>query len=269
MARNAFWKGYLKLSLVSCPVSLTPATTQSEKVKFHTINRKTGRRVRTQYVDAETGKPVRDTDEWKGYETEDGKFITFSDEELESVALESVRQIDIDNFVPAGAVPWIWYDTPYYVAPTDKVGEEAFVVIREAMIQKEVVGISRLVLNRRERAVLLEPRGKGIILWTLRYGNEVRDADAYFDGIDQQKAEPKLMGLIKQLIDERSKEWDPKFVQDPVQEELKALIAAKRKKSAKKPAADKPAEESRHGGNVIDLMEALKQSLEKPQKAKK
>ena len=267
--RSAFWKGYLKLSLVTCPVSLTPATTESEKVRFHTINRSTGRRVRSQYVDAETGKAVKDSDEWKGYETSDGQYVTFSDEELDSVALESVRQIDIDNFVPADSIPWIWYDSAYYVTPTDKVGEEAFVVIREAMAEKDVVGISRLVLNRRERAVMLEPRDNGIILWTLRYGNEVRDAEAYFASIDEKKAEPKLLSLIKQLIEERSKPWDAAMVKDPVQEELKALIAAKRKKGGKKPAARQDEEPDGPGAsNVVDLMNALKQSLEKPKKSR-
>jgi DNA end-binding protein Ku len=267
--RGAFWKGYLKLSLVTCPVSLTPATTESEKVRFHTINRATGRRVRTQYVDAETGKPVKDGDEVKGYEASEGQFVTFTDEELDTVALESVRQIDIDTFVPADTIPWIWYDSPYYVTPNDKVGEEAFAVIREAMSDKKVVGISRLVLNRRERAVMLEPRGKGIVLWTLRYGSEVREAGDYFAGIEGRKAEPKLLALIKKLIEERSRQWDPAMVKDPVQEELKSLIAAKKKKggrkAAAKPVADEP--DGRGASNVVDLMSALKKSLEKPSKA--
>jgi DNA end-binding protein Ku len=267
--RGAFWKGYLKLSLVTCPVSLTPATTESDKVRFHTINRSTGRRVRTHYVDAETGKPVKDGDEVKGYEASEGQFVTFTDEELDTVALESVRQIDIDTFVPADTIPWIWYDSPYYVTPNDKVGEEAFAVIREAMADKEVVGISRLVLNRRERAVMLAPRGKGIVLWTLRYGNEVREAEDYFAGIDGKKAEPKLLGLIKKLIEERSQPWNPAMVKDPVQEELKSLIAAKKKKGGKKPAARPAGDEpdGRGASNVVDLMSALKKSLEKPSKA--
>jgi DNA end-binding protein Ku len=266
MARNAFWKGYLKLSLVSCPVALTPATTQSEKVRFHTVNRKTGRRVRSRWVDAESGDAVKEGDELKGYETEDGKFVTFTDDELEAVALESVRQIDIDTFVAADAIPWIWYDSPYYVTPTDKVGEEAFVVIREAMAHKGVVGIARLVLNRRERAVMLQPRDKGIVLWTLRYGSEVREAEAYFEGISGGKAEPKLLGLIKTLIEERSKPWDPSFVKDPVQQELKKLIAARQKSGKKTAPAPKKEDTGRGAGNVIDLMTALKKSMEAPKK---
>ncbi len=263
MARNAFWKGYLKLSLVNCPVTLTPATTESEKVRFHTLNRKSGRRVRSQYVDAETGKPV--VDEVKGYETQEGQFVTFDDDELASVALESVRTIDVDTFVPADSISWIWYESPYYVAPADKVGEEAFAVIREAMRQKKVVGISRLVMNRRERAVMLEPRDNGIVLWTLRYGDEVRDPKEYFKDIDPDRADSKLIGMVGDLIADRSKPWDPEMVRDPVQEKLQEIIKAKSRKggakgSAKSGAKEQPAE----GSNVIDLMSALKKSLEQP-----
>ena len=261
MPRNAYWKGYLKLSLVNCPVTMTPATTESEKVRFHTINRKSGRRVRSRYVDAETGKPVRD--EIKGYETGEGQFVTFEDDELEAVALESVRTIDIETFVPADAISWIWYDSPYYVAPSDKVGEEAYAVIREAMKAKGVVGISRLVIGRRERAVMLEPRDNGIVLWTLRFGDEVRDPKDYFKDIDPDRAAPKLLGMVSDLIEERSKPWDPAMVEDPVQDRLKEIIESKRKKGGRKPAA-RAGQEEEKPSNVIDLMDALKKSLEKP-----
>jgi DNA end-binding protein Ku len=259
MPAPAFWKGYLKLSLVTCPVALTPATSDEEKVRFRTINRKTGHRVRTRYVDSETGKPVAQENEIKGYETSEGNFVTFDDEELESVALESVRTIDIDNFVPAGSIPWIWYDKPYFLTPNDKVGEEAFGVIRAAMADKDVVGISRVVLFRRERAVLLEPRDNGIILWTLRYGDEVRDPDAYFDDAKADKPDPALLKLIDKLIDERSRPWDPSMVKDPVQEDLLALINSRKKAARPK----KKAEKEETPSNVVNLMDALKKSLEK------
>lgn len=263
MARNAFWKGYLKLSLVNCPVTLTPATTESEKVRFHTINRKSGRRVRSQFVDAETGKPV--VDEVKGYETEEGRFVTFDDDELAAVALDSVRTIDIDTFVPSDSIAWIWYDSPYYVAPADKIGEEAFAVIREAMREKKVVGVSRLVMNRRERAVLLEPRDNGIVLWTLRYGDEVRDPGDYFKDIDPDRADSKLVAMIGDLIEERSKPWDPSMVTDPVQERLQEIIKSKSGKGGAKKRSNADAQDDAAGGNnVIDLMSALKKSLEKP-----
>ncbi|MCR5858626.1 Ku protein [Mesorhizobium sp. J428] len=267
MARNAFWRGYLKLSLVNCPVTLTPATSESEKIRFHTINRKSGRRVRSQYVDAETGKVVRH--EVKGYETEEGKFVTFEDEELEAVALESARMIDIDSFVPADSIPWIWYDSPYYVVPSDKVGEEAFAVIREAMKEKDVLGISRLVLNRRERAVLLEPRGNGIVLWTLRYGDEVRDPAEFFKDIDPARADSKLLNMVGDLIEERSKPWNPKMVQDPVQQKLQDIVAAKKRRGKVAPKA-KAGAEAEGASNVVSLMDALKKSLEKnPSSARK
>ena len=264
MPAPAFWKGYLKLSLVTCPVTLTPATTESEKVRFHTINAKTGRRVRSRYVDAETGKPVKDGDEVKGYETEDGAFVTFDDEELESVALESVRTIDIETFVAADEIPWVWLDRPYFVTPSDKVGAEAYAVIRAAMDAGKVVGISRLVMWRREHAVMLEPRGKGIVLWTLRYGNEVRDSDAYFGGIADTKPSAKMLSMIQKLVGEHTAKWTPKLVHDPVQDELKALIAAKKKKGGKtaaKPAKNEP--DGRGASNVVNLMDALKTSLER------
>lgn len=260
MPAPAFWKGYLKLSLVTCPVALTPATTDEDKVRFHTLNRKTGNRVRSRYVDSETGKPVPREQEIKGYETSDGNFVTFDDEELESVALESVRTIDIETFVPAGSIPWIWYDKPYFLTPNDKVGEEAFGVIRAAMEDKEVVGISRVVLFRRERAVLLEPRDNGIVLWTLRYGEEVRDADAYFDKGEEEKHDPNLMKMIRTLIDERSRPWDPSMVEDPVQKDLLALIR-NRKKAAK--SKKKAAEKEETPSNVVNLMDALKKSIAK------
>ena len=146
MAPRPYWKGYLKLSLVSCAVSLTPATSENAKLRFHTLNEKTGHRVRSRYVDAETGKPVREEDEVRGYETESGKYVLVEDEEIEAVGLESTRTIDIDRFVPADSIAWIWYDTPYYLMPDDEVAQEAFAVIREAMVASKVVGISRLVL---------------------------------------------------------------------------------------------------------------------------
>lgn len=266
MAAPAFWKGYLKLSLVTCPISMTPATTESEKVKFHTLNRKTGRRVRSRYVDAETEALVESEDQVKGYETSSDQYVTFDDEELDQVALDSVRTIDIDQFAPADSVPWIFHDSPYYVTPNDKVGEEAYAVIRDAMADKGVVGISRVVLFRRERAVMLQPRDNGIILWTLRYGEEVREPEGYFKGIDDGKSDPKLLRLITQLIDERSVPWDPSMVHDPVQEQLKDLIAERRKKQGKggRKKSTEASTDTPQADNVIDLMSALKKSLEKP-----
>ena len=271
MPAPAFWKGYLKLSLVTCAVAMTPATSESSKVRFHTINRKTGRRVRARYIDSQTGKPIAEGDDIRGYETAEGKFVTFDDEELEAVALESVRTIDIETFVAADSIPWIWLDKPYYVTPTDKVGEEAFAVIREAMRDRQMVGISRLVLFRREHAVMLEPRDNGIVLWTLRYGDEVRDDADYLGDIDKAKPAARLMTLVGKLIEERARDWDPSLVRDPVQANLKKIIAAKKRKTRPKPMdkADTKAGTSGAGpSNVVNLMDALKKSLEKPKSSK-
>jgi DNA end-binding protein Ku len=268
MAPRSFWKGYLKLSLVTCPISMTPATTAGEKVRFHTINAKTGNRIESRYVDAVTGKALTDKDEVKGYEVGEGRHVMLEDDELAAVALESTRTIDIEQFVPADSIGWIWLDKAHYLAPDDKVGEEAFAVIREAMHATRTVGISRVVLYRRERAVMLEPRGKGIVLWTLRYGDEVRDDDEYFADIERDKPDPKVMKLVKSLIDERTTEWSPKLVEDPVQDKLKKIIAAKKKK--KKPAAakSKAAPEPETPSNVVSIMDALKKSIAKEKAGK-
>ncbi|WP_082540381.1 Ku protein [Bosea sp. Leaf344] len=258
MAQRTFWKGYLKLSLVTCPVAMSPATSESEKVRFHTVNRATGNRIVSRYVDLETGKPVRDEEEAKGYQTGDDSFVILEDEDLDTVALESTRTIDIDMFVPRDSIPWVYLDSPHYLVPNDQVGEEAFAVIREAMAATKMVGISRVVLYRRERAVMLEPRDKGIVLWTLRYGDEVRDQKAYFAGIDKAKPEPEMLQLATRFIEQKREAWSPEMVQDPLQEKLLQLIATKKKRKPKPSASGEPAERK---DNVINLFDALKKSL--------
>ncbi|WP_119256486.1 Ku protein [Shinella zoogloeoides] len=258
MAPRSFWKGYLKLSLVTCPVAMSPAISAEDKVRFRTLNVKTGNPVVSRYVDAVTGKAVNEDDEVKGYPRGEDDYVMLEDEEIEAVALESTRTIDIESFVPRESIEWIWYDSPHYLVPNDTVGEEAFSVIREAMAATGTVGISRLVLYRRERAVMLEPRGKGIVLWTLRYGDEVRDEKDYFAGLKDAKPESKALSLVKTLIKERTKDWDPKMADDPVQERLLDIIAAK-KKGRKRPAKAKvPAPTS---GNVVNIMDALRKSI--------
>lgn len=267
---RSFWKGYLKLSLVTCPVAMTPATTEREKLRFHTLNRRTGNRVVSRYLDSVTGKPVKEKDEAKGYPRGEDEHVVLEDDELDAVALESTRTIDIDMFVPADSIEWIWYDTPHYLTPDDTVGEEAFAVIREAMASTGTVGISRLVMYRRERAVMLQPRGKGIVLWTLRYGDEVRPSADYFGDIPEEKPDAKLLKLVTTLIEERSKPWDPAMVGDPVQDKLHDIIAAK-KKGRKRPARKKPdeAEAEEAPSNVVNIIDALRKSLSAESKAGK
>jgi DNA end-binding protein Ku len=184
------------------------------------------------------------------------------DEELENVALDSTKTIDISTFTPRDSIEWIWLDTPYYLAPNNAVGQEAFSVIRDAMESQDMVGISRLVISRRERAVMLEPRGKGIVLWTLRYGDEVRDENTYFAGIGDETADSDMMPLVQQLIKKQTQHWDPKMVIDPVQDRLLDIIAEK-KKALKKPSKTKakaPAS-APAPSNVINIMDALKKSV--------
>lgn len=263
MAVRPYWKGYLKLSLVTCPVQMMPATSESEKVRFHTLNRETQNRVVSHYVDSVTGKEVRDEDEVKGYQRGENEYIMLEDEELENVALDSTKTIDISTFTPRDSVEWIWLDTPYYLSPNDPVGQEAFSVIRDAMEAQDMVGISRLVISRRERAVMLEPRGKGIVLWTLRYGDEVRDEDTYFAGIDDDEtADSEMMPLVQQLIKKQTQHWNPKMVIDPVQDRLLDIIADKKKalKKTSKAKAKAPAS-APAPNNVINIMDALKKSV--------
>ena len=267
MPPRSFWKGYLKLSLVTCPVTMMPATTENEKVRFHTLNQKTGNRVISQYVDGETGKPVDEDDEVKGYPRGEDDYVLLEDEELEAVALESTRTIDIDEFVPSDSIEWIWYDKPHYLMPNGAVGGEAFSVIRDAMVSTSTVGISRVVLYRRERAVMLEPRGKGIVVWTLRYGDEVRDEEDYFASVGDGKVDPALMKLVTKLIEERTSSWDPAMVEDPVQQKLLDIIAAK-KKGRKRPTKAKAEPEARTD-NVISIMDALKKSIAAEGKTKR
>jgi len=268
MAARPFWKGYMKLSLVTCPVAMTSATSEEEKVRFHVLNRRTGHRVLSQYVDAETGKPVDEADEVKAYARGEDDYVLLDDEELESIELESARTIDIRTFVAADSIDWIWYDTPYYLTPDDPIGEEAFCVIRDAMRSTAMIGVSRLVLNRRERAVILKPRDNGIVLWTLRFGEEVRDPSDYFASISEVKPDAELMRLIANLIKSRKKAWSPDMAADPVQERLLDIIEAKKKAAGKAKARRTEPEEGAAPSNVINIMDALKRSVAAAKKPK-
>ena len=266
MAARPFWKGYMKLSLVTCPVAMMAATGEDEKVRFHVLNRRTGHRILSQYVDAVTGRPVSEADEVKGYARGEDDYVLLDDEELESIELESARTIEIENFVAAESIDWVWYDTPYYLTPDDPVGEEAYCVIREAMRSTAMVGVSRLVLHRRERAVILKPRDNGIVLWTLRFGDEVRNLSEYFTSIRDVKPDPELMRLIGDLIKSRKKAWSPEMVADPVQERLLDIIEAKKSGAGKVKARARA--EPEPPSNVINIMDALRRSVAAAKKPK-
>ena len=260
MARP-YWKGFLKLSLVTCPITLTPATTEGEKVKFHTLNRKTGERIYTRYVDSVSGKTVEKDDQARAYEKGEDDYVVLEDEDLDAVQLESTRTVDIAQFAPADSVDWTFLDSPYFVVPDAEVSEEAFIIIREAMANEHVVGLASLVLGGRERAVMLQPWENGIVLWTLRFGDEVRDENEYWKEVEEAPVDKKMLSMIEQLIKDRTTKWSEAFVKDPVQDRLLDIIKSKKTHKGKpKPAEAEPVDTG--GSNVIDLMAALKKSLE-------
>ena len=263
MAARSNWKGYLKLSLVSCPVQLYPATSSKERVSFHLLNRETGNRLRRKLVDPETEEAVESDEQVKGYQIGKNEYVLVEEEEIEKVAIESSHTIDIEAFVPRQEIDEAFLDTPYYLAPDGKMAEEAFAVIRDAMADKKVVGIGRVVLYRRERPVLLEPRGRGLAATTLRYAYEVRDDADYFEDIADVKVSEEMLDLATHIIGRKMTHFDPKRFEDRYQNALLELIEAKREhRPVKSSSPDaKP-------GNVINLMDALRKSIANDPEAK-
>ena len=254
MAPRPNWKGFLKLSLVSCSVALYTATSTSQRVRFHIINRKTGNRIRNEVVDAETGKEVEPEDRVKGYEVEKGEYVLIDDDEFDNVALESTHTIDIEEFIPVSEVDRIYLDESYYIVPQDEVAEEAFAVIREAMRKENLAGLSRVVIYRREHLLLLRPRGKGLLATTLRAKGEVRDENDYFDDIPDVKVPADMLKLATHILDTKKGHFNPDKFDDRYEDALKALIKAKRAgKAAPVLAEPRPS-------NVINLMDALRRS---------
>ena len=254
MAPRPNWKGFLKLSLVSCSVALYPATSTSQRIRFNIINRETGNRIRNEIVDAETGDPVPQEDRVKGYQFEKGQYVLLEEDELDNVALESTHTIDIEQFVPVSEVDRIYLDESFYLVPQDDVAQEAFAVIREAMRTEELVGLARVVIYRREHLLLLAPRGKGIMATALRYKDEVRDEKNYFDDISNIKVPADMLKLAVHILESKRGKFDPGKFEDRYESALQKLIDAKR--AGKKPptlAEPKPS-------NVINLMDALRRS---------
>ncbi|MET0669430.1 MAG: Ku protein [Xanthobacteraceae bacterium] len=255
MAPRPNWKGYLKLSLVSCSVALYSATTTSERIRFNILNKKTGNRVRNLVIDSETEEPVEQEDRVKGYQFEKGQYVRVEDDELDEVALESTHTIDIESFVPRKEVDEIYLDESYYIAPTDKVAYEAFAVIRDAMAKEDLVGLARVVLYRRERILMLTPRGKGLMATALRYNSEVRAEDSYFDEIPSVKVPADMLELATHILKSKKAKFDPDKFEDRYESALSALIRAKQAgKPAPKASEPKPS-------NVVNLMDALRKSV--------
>ena len=257
MAPRPAWKGYLKLSLVTCAVELSGATTQSEKVSFRTLNRQTGNAVRRQYMDSASGKPVNEKSEVRGYEVEKDEFLIIEDEDIEAVQIESSHTLNLDSFVEKADVDPVYIEKPYYLTPADKVSEEAFAVIRQALEDKKMAGLARIVLYQRERPCLVEPFDKGMLLTTLRYGDTVRQAEEAYDGIDKAKPDQDLLELAIRTIERKKGKFDPATFEDRYEKAVLDLIKS-RKKSGKKVAVRETEEKP---SNVINLFDALKKSL--------
>ena len=251
-----FWKGYLKLSLVSCPIALYTATSSTERVSFRQINKKTCNRLRQQLVDEVTREPVEGTNKGRGYECSKGAYIQVDDDELDAVAIESNHTIEIDSFVPREQIDERYLDSPYYITANDQVGQEAFAVIREAMRGKVMVALGRVVLAKRERVIMLEPWDKGLMGITLRYPYEIRDAKEYFDDIPGVKIEPDMLKLAKHILQNKATDFDPSQFVDHYEEAVIKMLKQKEAGVAvsRKHAPPRPQ-------NVVNLADALRRSI--------
>jgi DNA end-binding protein Ku len=256
VAPRAYWKGYLKLSLVSCPIALFPASSEREKISFNQINKKTGNRIRYRKVDAETEDEVDSSDIIKGYEVGKGQYIEIEPDELEAIAIESKRTIEIDGFVPKKEIDELYLNSPYYLAPDGEVGQQAFAVIREAIRKEGMVALGRVVFTSREHVIALEPRGRGLLGITLRYSYEVRKEDEYFEEIPEEKIPKDMLELASHIVETKSGHFEPEKFEDHYEDALKELL--KKKQAGEKIEAPK----ERGPAKVINLMDALRRSVE-------
>ena len=255
MAPRAYWKGYLKLSLVSCPIALFPATSEREKISFHQLNKETSNRIRYKKVDAITGDDVESADIVKGYEVTKGEYIELEPEELDAVAIESKRVIEIDEFVPKTEIDELYMRDPYFIVPDGEVGQQAFAVIREAIRKEGMVALGKIVFTSREHIIALEPRNKGMVGVTLRYPYEVRQPEEYFDTIDDEKVPKDMLDLAIHIVDTKRGKFEPKKFGDHYENALKELLRKKQKGEK----IERSREPTRT--NVVNLMEALRQSV--------
>jgi DNA end-binding protein Ku len=258
MAPRPYWRGYLRLSLVSCPILLYPAVTQAEKTHFHQINKRTGHRLHQQMVDSETGDVVEKDDKGRGYELAKGKYVEIEEEELEAIQVESTHTVDIDSFVPRDEIDKRYLDKPYYIAPSgEQVGEEAFAVIRDAMKDKERVALGRIVMAHREHVIAIEPLGKGMLGTTLRFPYELREEKPFFSDIRSPRVPRDAVQLAAHILESKAGHFEPERFKDEYEAALKALVRRKAKGHTIEVPEQKPAEPS----NVVNLMDALRESL--------
>ncbi len=266
MAARAYWKGFVKISLVSFPVSLFSTTSSSSRVAFHQVHKDTKRRIKLVPHDTELG-PVDRAELVKGYEYEKGKYVIVDPEELETLKFETNKTVEIEKFVPADSIDGLYSDGNYYVAPDGAVAEESFRVFAEAMRRKKVVALGRIVLSGRERIAALQPRGPGMVLTTLRYGKEVRSETAIFEDIKQDAPNKNLLELAEKLVEQNLGDFDPDEYSDRYGDAVLELVKSKLEGRPAEFAEDAP-----QAANIVSLMDAPKQSVEDseaPTKAKK
>jgi DNA end-binding protein Ku len=255
MAARPTWQGYLRLSLVSCPVALYTATSRSGDVSFNMLHKETHNRIRMIPTDPETG-PVERADIVKGYEVEKGRYVVVTDEEIKNVRLETTRTIDIERFVDAKDIDRLYWNDPYFLTPDGELAAEAFGVIREAMEGAGKLALARVVMHQRERLMALEPREMGILAYTLRNNKEVRDPAEFFDKIPETKSDPKMVAIAEKIIEQLEGPFEPSEFNDRYEDALRKLIAEKEAHHGRTVKAPEPQE-----AEVIDLMEALRRSL--------
>lgn len=252
MAPRAYWKGYLRVSLVSCPIQLFPAISDRDKIRFHLIN-KTGHRIKYCKLDAETGKQVDPEDIVMGYEAGRGQYVALTEEELKTIEIEGTHTIEIDQFVPRNEIDDLYLSRPYYMTPAGEIGRQAYVIIREAIRKEGMVALGRVVLTTREHVIAIEPRGNGLVGVTLRYPYEIRNERDYFGDLPEERVPREMLELARKLLAMKAGHFHPEQFEDHYERALRALIKRKQREKI-----DKPKE--RPSAEVIDLMEALRQS---------
>jgi DNA end-binding protein Ku len=257
MASRPTWQGHLRLSLVTCPVALYTATQTSGEVHFNLLHKDTHNRVRMIPTDPDLG-PVERSDLVKGYEYEKDKYIVLSQDEIDEVRLESTRTIDIERFVEADGIDRLYWDNPYFLVPDGKLALEAFTVIREAMSRTGQLALGRVVMHQRERLLAIEPRDTGMVAWSLRSHQEVRAAADFFDEIPDKRPDAQMIAIAEKIIEQQQGPFDPSQFNDRYEDALRALIKEKQKGKGRKVTVTEPEDT-----NVIDLMEALRNSLGK------
>jgi DNA end-binding protein Ku len=257
MAPRAVWKGFLKLANVACSVKLTGATTEAGKLHFRTLNRRSRMPVKSVYVDEETGDAVERDDQVKGYELEGQEFLVIEPEEIAALKVKAEHTVELDRFVDFETVPSLFREKPYLLYPADKVSSEAFAVMREAMERRKLAGVAAIVLYQRERPVVVEPLGKGLLMTTLRYANWVVDAKEVFSDLGKVKVDPEMAEIASMIIEKKAGHFDPTSFEDKYENALFELIKAKQQ--GKKPP--KPVAAPRE--NVVNLADVLRKSLEK------